>query len=625
MGFFDFFRKKGNGKGADDKNEPKELFEIDEAATKEALERLARISSKQTQNKQEQGSDKSSGQKSLVTTSKNESSQVVNIENVKSSISRINCENIKKQSPKTNYEGLVVQGDLLKRVNPHNVIDGVFVVPNYVKSIDVCAFYRLDNLKTIVFHEDMRYIAPRGIYKCENLETVVGLENAKIKSMSFYECKNLKIMSSPKGLVFLTDDAFNGCQKLQSITIPDGCMNISRRAFAGCESLKYIQIPPSVELVQSGAFAGCENLVVEIIDETEKIDLFEHGEELGINVLDFFVSEEELDDEDALWTNEAINNENILPIDDTEMEETQQEVEIVEQLIDEMGINAKVLDIAGRKVFWPIGKIMIQPEAFSGVKEVITHSQETMQKVIKSGYKGKLTLVDKESGQEFSVDYKSIQDFQKKKIKETREKYYNQFLIPKGGITNWHELCKKFNYRCSGYSKDIVCIIPISKDCRIEVVDHTQPKGSTSGYDSEREEFFTSVSFYKKELDDYSVYAPYEYDRGNSVYYPYGARFNKQILKEIGEALSMLIDNAREMEDTLQNQERLKLIKSKQKSILSLLTNGTNDTKAVEKIMQGVNLIKYPCKVRPARGRNDWLPKPPYSDKQGLKDDNLIK
>ena len=48
MFFFDFFRKKENGKGADDKNEPKELFEIDEATTKEALERLARISSKQT-------------------------------------------------------------------------------------------------------------------------------------------------------------------------------------------------------------------------------------------------------------------------------------------------------------------------------------------------------------------------------------------------------------------------------------------------------------------------------------------------------------------------------------------------------------------------------------------------
>ena len=38
---------------------------------------------------------------------------------------------------------------------------------------------------------------------------------------------------------------------------------------------------------------------------------------------------------------------------------------------------------------------------------------------------------------------------------------------------------------------------------------------------------------YKKELDNHSIYAPNVYDRGYSIYYPYGARFNEELLRKI--------------------------------------------------------------------------------------------
>ena len=71
--------------------------------------------------------------------------------------------------------------------------------------------------------------------------------------------------------------------------------------------------------------------------------------------------------------------------------------------------------------------------------------------------------------------------------------------------------CEQRNYRCNGYHKNIVNEIKISEDSRIEIIDYTQP--SNNG----EEEFFTAITFYKKELDNHSVYAPHIYDRAYSA------------------------------------------------------------------------------------------------------------
>lgn len=180
----------------------------------------------------------------------------------------------------------------------------------------------------------------------------------------------------------------------------------------------------------------------------------------------------------------------------------------------------------------------------------------------------------------------------------------NQMLIPSGGTTNWMINCRDRGYRACGYHQNIVKEITISNDCRIVIADHTQPNHNNSS----EEEFFTSIIFYKKELDNHSIYAPNTYERGYVVYYPYGVRFDEKLLKQLGTALSNLMNKARDLNDNVLNRKRLKIIYLHQKKLVELLINGTNDKNAVNKIMYDMAFMSTADHIREARFKKDWLP-----------------
>jgi len=182
-----------------------------------------------------------------------------------------------------------------------------------------------------------------------------------------------------------------------------------------------------------------------------------------------------------------------------------------------------------------------------------------------------------------------------------------QFLIPSGGTTNWLINCNERGYRSRGYEGKLISKINISSDFRIEIIDYTQPSGD---YLKKQIAFFTSVTFYKKELDNYSIYAPSVYDRPYSIYYPYGTRFDEKILEKIGIALNILINFARDLRNTKRNENILKETREQQKQLIELFINGTNDKFAVEKIT-GCNIFVFkfiPNFVRVARFKKDFLP-----------------
>lgn len=210
-------------------------------------------------------------------------------------------------------------------------------------------------------------------------------------------------------------------------------------------------------------------------------------------------------------------------------------------------------------------------------------------------------MVDRKS----SANHKVIKESKHEICEYPKQIYYksrNRYLIPKGGTTSWLKNCDKRNYRVCGYHEHIVDVIKISNDSRVEIADYTQPNGN------KEEVFFTSVTFYKKELDNHSIYAPHIYDRAYSIYYPYGTRFNCHLLKKIGYALSKLINDARDLNDTLINQKKLMDISNQQRQLIELFINGTNDIMAVEKII-GYKKIKFiDGIIREARLSKDWLP-----------------
>ena len=350
------------------------------------------------------------------------------------------------------------------------------------------------------------------------------------------------------------------------------------------ENLKYIEIPANMELISTNAFKGCKNLVVVFLESTDDKKYLEdyYQQDFGsTGMYDFYPECEELE----------IEEEDFVPDDEAK-----------EILYNDLNIKYKRIDLFGKEILWTIGKVIIQENSLSDVKEVICFNNDIVQKIIKSGYKGKITVIDKENQIQYSIDLRLMEKVKQEEKQRQRGKYYSQFLIPSGGTANWMVNCEERNYRCNGYHKHIVSEIKISDDSHIVISDYTQP-----GNNGE-EEFFTAITFYKKELDNHSIYAPNVYDRGYSIYYPYGARFNEELLRKIGYALSSLINNARDLNDTMENQETLKIIAEQQKQLIELFITGTNDEMAVEKIIGNTQNMFVDGSVREAKTQKDWLP-----------------
>lgn len=462
--------------------------------------------------------------------------------------------------------------------------DIVFVVPKEVKAIDGFAFSRIKNLKKVIMHKDIRYIDQMAFSGCKKLQSVIGLEDSETMKIfnGFCGCSSLEEISIPQNVEIIGNNALKGCKKISKINLPSSCWSISPYAFSECESLKYIEIPANTELVSTGAFEGCKDLVIVFLDDNDKKYLEDYyKEDFGTsNMYDFYPENEKL----------------------VEQEEIKSDNEATEILYNDLNVKYKKINVDGKEFLWTIGRIIIQENALSDVKEVICFNDDIAKKIIKSGYKGKITIVNREKQTKYSIDFRLLESLKKEQKAKQREIYYKQFLIPSGGTTNWMLNCEQRNYRCNGYHKNIVSEIKISDDSRIEIKDYTQT--SNSG----EEEFFTAITFYKKELDNYSEYAPYIYDRSYSIYYPYGARFNEELLKKIGYALSYLINNARDLNDTVENQEILSNINNQQKQLIELFINGTNDEMSVEKIMGNIQNIFVDGRIREAKIQKDWLP-----------------
>ncbi len=173
------------------------------------------------------------------------------------------------------------------------------------------------------------------------------------------------------------------------------------------------------------------------------------------------------------------------------------------------------------------------------------------------------------------------------------DKLYEMYGIPAGATTNWMMNCCLRKYNASGYDTETIYRKTIGEDFVIEVSNHRMCSSSR-----DRQPFFTSVSF-KKKQEDSDYFSPY------CIFYPYVTKFYTKLLEEIGFALNILIDRSRSKEGMVD----LKRIEQKECALLSLFINGTIDNDAVKKIMCDL-APKTNCKhkVKITRHRPTFLP-----------------
>ncbi|MDR2519039.1 MAG: leucine-rich repeat domain-containing protein [Spirochaetaceae bacterium] len=81
-----------------------------------------------------------------------------------------------------------------------------------------------------------------------------------IGNYAFAECRSLRRVTIPAGVIFIESNAFLGCTGLRSVIIPGSVTSIGGGAFYGCSSLRRVTVLDGVTAIEDYAFDECSNL-----------------------------------------------------------------------------------------------------------------------------------------------------------------------------------------------------------------------------------------------------------------------------------------------------------------------------------------------------------------------------
>ena len=138
-------------------------------------------------------------------------------------------------------------------------------------TIDNCAFYSCDKLKTVEIVGSATHIGLEGFQNCKELTSVKLPDTVQTVGKNlFYGCSSLTKVNIPASLTSLSNYMFQGCKSLASITIPDTVTSIGNGAFDGT-ALTTVNIPESVTYIGSSAFYDCESMSSAYIHGTDLV------------------------------------------------------------------------------------------------------------------------------------------------------------------------------------------------------------------------------------------------------------------------------------------------------------------------------------------------------------------
>ena len=109
-----------------------------------------------------------------------------------------------------------------------------------------------------------RFVKEDGKYKLISYlgsdDTVTLPIDINGESYEIYRMTGVKNVIIPKGVSYISEDAFAGCSSLVSITMPNSVSSIKRNAFTNCIKLTKVIIPDTVTSIGEHAFDGCWSL-----------------------------------------------------------------------------------------------------------------------------------------------------------------------------------------------------------------------------------------------------------------------------------------------------------------------------------------------------------------------------
>ena len=128
----------------------------------------------------------------------------------------------------------------------------------------LCDYYNINiaNFEHIIFDDTIKAISNSVFYKLDNIETVSMESVLYIDDYAFAGCENLKTVLFSNNLVSIGRAAFQNCKSLESVEFGNKLSSIDSYAFYGCEQLQSVFFSDTDEKlkIEGDAFCGCSSL-----------------------------------------------------------------------------------------------------------------------------------------------------------------------------------------------------------------------------------------------------------------------------------------------------------------------------------------------------------------------------
>eukprot|EP00986_Skeletonema_menzelii_P010831 scaffold5410_cov112-Skeletonema_menzelii.AAC.1 len=141
------------------------------------------------------------------------------------------------------------------------VPDGVThaVIDPSVKIVPRRAFYYLEELVSVIFHDDVEIIEEAAFYLCESLRGIKLLGVREIGEAAFHCCTDLSDAEFGDELETIGADAFSGCKFIRSIKMPS-VRTVQQWAFGNCSQLNDVEFGIDLETIGVDSFYNCHRL-----------------------------------------------------------------------------------------------------------------------------------------------------------------------------------------------------------------------------------------------------------------------------------------------------------------------------------------------------------------------------
>lgn len=156
---------------------------------------------------------------------------------------------------------MVLENNVLMKVEDKDIVNGKFVVPDFVTKIGDKAFSHCKSLEEVVIPKSVIEIGNEAFYKCAWLREIHLPSNVKtIGEWAFSGCTSLKEITIPNNVIEIKTGTFEKCASLRNVFIENKETTIEKYAFADCENLERIDIPSKEIYVGRDSFSKCHNL-----------------------------------------------------------------------------------------------------------------------------------------------------------------------------------------------------------------------------------------------------------------------------------------------------------------------------------------------------------------------------